>query len=244
LREMPAPARVDDWAERRREALLKTVKDLDLREPRFPPRAIRRPLRQLLAKVFDLWFERGLETGGRQFELEHFHSERVAYEASGWLYLRRALRKRDVKPTDVFVDFGSGKGRVVFQAARYPFARVIGVEISQALTEVARRNIERNRARLVCRDVTLLTADAAEFEIPDDMTVAYFYYPFAGATFERVIANIVASLDRRPRSVKLIYACPGNEDAITTTGRFRRVRRSLAGPWSHFGRAIHVYESL
>jgi tRNA G37 N-methylase Trm5 len=192
----------------------------------------------------DLWFERGLETSGRQFELEHFHSERVVYEPSGWFYLRRALRKREVKPSDVFIDFGSGKGRVVFQAARYPFARVIGVEISEALNEVARRNIKRNRDRLVCRDVTLVTSDAAEFAIPDDMTIAYFYYPFAGATFERVIANIVLSLDRRPRPVKLIYACPGIEDAITKTGRFRRVRRSLGGPRSHFGRSIHVYEAL
>ena len=239
IRAMPTPTQSEDWSERRGEALVKTVQDLHLSEPRFPPRAIRR----VRARALDFLFERGLETTGRQYELEHFHSERVAYEPSGWFYLRRALRKRDVKPTDVFVDFGSGKGRVVFQAARYPFARVVGVEISETLNEVARRNIERNRHRLHCQDVTLVTLDAAEFEIPDDMTVGYFFYPFAGATFERVITNIVSSLDRRPRNLKLVYACPGRGEYITQTDRFQLVRRSRGGLGSHLPRTVCVYES-
>jgi SAM-dependent methyltransferase len=242
---MSTPNETEDWSERRREALLKTVKDLYRDEPRLPPAGvIRRVLSRIRARVLDFFFERGLETAGRQYELEHFHSERTAYEPSGWLYLRRVLRKRDVTPTDVFVDFGSGKGRVVFQAARYPFARVVGVEISEALNEVARRNIGRNRHRLVCQDVALVTADAAEFEVPDDMTVAYFFYPFAGMTFERVLDNIVASLDRRPRRVRLIYACPGEEESIARTGRFQLVQRSQGARRSYIPRRISVYESV
>jgi SAM-dependent methyltransferase len=241
---MPTPEQTENWSARRRAALLKTVKDLHRNQPRLPPSgAIRGRLSRIRGKALDLVFERGLETTGRQYELEHFHSERVAYEPSGWLYLRRALRKNDVKPTDVFVDFGSGKGRVVFQAARYPFARVIGVEISENLNEVARRNIERNRHRLACQDVTLVTADAAEFEITDDMSVAYFFYPFSGATFERVIGNIVSSLDRQPRALKLIYACPGDEETISRTGRFRLVRESQGARQSYLPRRIYVYES-
>jgi hypothetical protein len=239
---MPTPEQTEGWAEQRRDALKKTVKDLYREEPRLPPSGpLRRRLSGIRARALDFWFERGLETSGRQYELEHFHSERVAYEPSGWLFLRRALRKRDVEPSDVFVDFGSGKGRVVFQAARYPFRRVIGVEISEALNEVARFNIDRNRSRLACQDVTLVTADAADFEVPDDMTVAYFFYPFAGATFKRVMANIVLSLDRQPRRVKLIYACPGEEESVASTGRFRLIRRLAA---RDLPRRICVYESL
>ena len=245
---MPQSTQPDDWSEQRREALGKTLEGLDDRTLRFPPRALRRPLRRFRRRTLNFFFERGLETSGREFELEHFHSEWTHYGPSGWFYLRRALRKRDVGPTDVFVDFGSGKGRVVFQAARYPFARVVGVEVSERLNEVARQNIELNRHRLRCQDVTLVTIDAASFEIPDDMTVAYFFHPFGGATFERVIANIVASLDRRPRTLKLIYACPGDENSIARTNRFRLVRRSRGGlgPVGLVGRLereISIYES-
>jgi tRNA1(Val) A37 N6-methylase TrmN6 len=139
-------------------------------------------------------------------------------------YLPRALRHCTIRPTDVFVEFGSGKGRVIWQAARRPFARVVGVERFPELNAIARRNIEHNRERLVCRHVELITADATEFRVPDDMTFAYFYNPFKGATLERVIDNIVASLDRQPRKLMLIYAYPAADECILQTGRFELVR--------------------
>jgi len=229
------------WSARRRAAL--GVRGLRVVEPRFPPPRVNRVLRKVSGAVRDFVFERELETSGTYIAPEHFHSERALYEPSGWFYLRRALRSRDVRPGDVFVDFGSGKGRIVYQAARYPFARVIGVEISEHLSAVARLNIERNRQRLVCKDVELVTMDAAEFRIPDEMTHAYFYYPFGGETFRRVLDNIVESLDRTPRRLTLIYACPGQEDPIRETGRFELVRRSRGGLTSYLPRTIAVYES-
>jgi hypothetical protein len=174
--------------------------------------------------VGDLFFERGLDTSGRQVELDHFHRERTYYSASDWLDLPRALRKCDVGPADVFVDFGSGKGRILYQAARHPFARVIGVEISAKLNEVARANIEQKRGELKCQHIELVTVDATAFDIPDDMTFAYFYHPFNDQSFSAVIKNIVGSLDRNPRRVTIIYQCPLMEDCIIGTGRFKLIR--------------------
>jgi hypothetical protein len=180
--------------------------------------------RRVTRWVGDLVFERGIETSGRQVELDHFHRERTYYGASGWLDLPRTLRRCEVGPADVFVDFGSGKGRILYQAARHPFARVIGVEISANLNEVARANIDRKRRELKCQNVELVTVDATAFEIPDDMTFAYFYHPFSDETFNAVIENIVGSLDRNPRRVTIIYQCPLMEDCIIRTGRFELVR--------------------
>jgi hypothetical protein len=173
-----------------------------------------------------LFFERGLEeTNGivAADQLGFDHPEHMRYEASSWTWLRRALRRRKVKSDDVFVDFGSGKGRVVWQAAQYRFARVVGVEISPQLNDVARRNIEGGRKRLKCGDVELVTADATEFEVPDDMTVAYFYSPFEGDVFRQVLRNIVESVDRRPRKVTMIYANPVLADEVEAVGRFELV---------------------
>ena len=169
-------------------------------------------------------FERGLQTARPEVELDHFRPECTHYVPSGWLDLRRALPKHAVQPTDVFVDFGSGKGRVVYQAAKYPFARVVGVEISTKLNELARQNIDRNLRKLVCPNIELVNADAADFEIPDDMTVAYFFIPFTGETFEAVLRNIIKSLDRNPRRLRIIYSFPEPEDRILSTGRFELVR--------------------
>ena len=236
-----------DFAFHRREALDGPMKGWIEEErrkyKRFPRflTSLSRTVSSLLARLV---VERRIETAGIHVELDHFHPDRVKYEPSGWRFLRRGLKRREVTKDAVFVDFGSGKGRVVYQAAaRYRFARVIGVEISERLNEIARSNIERNRKRLKCTDVELVTCDAASYPIPDDMTFAYFYFPFAGDTFRVVIESIVASLDRKPRRVRLIYAGPKLEDVILATGRFRRVRSSRGDLVDFLPSRVSVYES-
>ena len=205
--------------------------------------------RAIESKIGRALFERGdfVDTA----PLVHLHEiglgdeERNHYEASPWLTLPRVLRVREVRPHDVFVEYGCGKGRIVYQAAkRYPFRRVVGVDIAPQLTEVARENIRRNRERLTCQDVEVVTADATEFEPPDDMTHAYFYNPFGGQVFERVIENIVRSLDRHPRTVTIIYCYPFNADVIERTGRFEHVRTLKGIRRRHVNRWISVYRSL
>src|SRR6185503_12572050 len=60
-----------------------------------------------------------------------------------------------------FVDVGSGLGRAVFLAMRHPFERILGIEVSAALNETAKENLEKLRgldAR--CTDVRLVNQDA------------------------------------------------------------------------------------
>lgn len=194
------------------------------------------------SNIGDMLFERGLETKGVLQEVAHYHPDRVWYHASGWTYLRRALGRHEVSRDDVFLDLGAGKGRVLLQAAcGYRFRRVIGVEISERLSEVARANVNRSR-RPLRSEVEVVTADAASYEIPDDVTVIYLYYPFVGETFQSVTRQITASLTRRPRRVRVIYALPFLEDQLLATGMFRRVRnvRIVCQGVPHH---IAVYES-
>jgi SAM-dependent methyltransferase len=176
-----------------------------------------------------LLFRSGYQETADRVTLESLgldHPDRGAYSASPWWVLRWLLPRSDVRPSDVFVEFGCGKGRVVLDAARrYPFRRVVGVELAADLSDVARRLVAGERSRLRCRDVTIETVDATEYSIPDDMTHAYLYNPFSGPTFERVCANILASLDRVPRPLQVIYVYPEEHETLAATGRFRLVRR-------------------
>ena len=192
----------------------------------------------------------GIETSG-VIELERLGlaaPDRRQYMPAEWTMLPRILPRRDVGAEDVFIDFGSGLGRVVYQAAlRYPFKRVIGVELSEELDEIARLNIERNRERLRCRDVQLVQADALEYESPDDVTVAFFFNPFIAATFAGVIQRLLDTLDARPRRLRLIYRNPVEDAYLRGTGRFEPVRR-LRGlrpdeDWSR-SKSTVMYEAL
>ena len=147
------------------------------------------------------------------------------YQAAGVLSMRRILPRRTVSSADVFVDLGSGKGRVVLQAAlNYPFRAVYGVELSESLHAVALANLERVRPRLRCQQVHLLRADAREADLPDTVTVAYLNNPFGGEVFESVIDRLVASVDRNPRRLRIVYANPVEEAALLATGRVRLLR--------------------
>jgi SAM-dependent methyltransferase len=146
------------------------------------------------------------------------------YEASPWRTLASVLPRSKVSANDVFIDFGCGKGRVLLQAARYPFRKVIGVELSPEVAEVARRNVARVRRHLVCGEIEVVTADVAEFAIPDDLTVAFCFNPATGQVFKQLLANLSESLARHPRDFQLIYHNPEMESALQQEG-WREVRR-------------------
>lgn len=144
----------------------------------------------------------------RLSDFGHDAPGRRDYSGSSSDILRRILRNTDVGPDDVFVDIGCGMGRVAIAAARYPFKRVIGVDIVPEFTAVARDAIARNKHRLRCRQVEFVTADAARWPLPDDVTVVYLFDPFYGDVLHAVVAQLFASIERRPRSLRVIYNAP------------------------------------
>ena len=168
----------------------------------------------------------GISTRGRVSlaELGICPEHREPYEPSRWLTLRRILPPGDVAFDDVFLDLGSGMGRIVYQAAaRYRFRRVMGVEISERLHAIAVDNIGRNRHRLRCSDVQLVCSDVLDYEIPDDVTVVYMSNPFSGPIFKAVLDGLVASVRRRPRRLRLLYTNPV-EDATVRAAGFELVK--------------------
>ncbi|MGH8573400.1 MAG: hypothetical protein ACREX8_12620 [Gammaproteobacteria bacterium] len=133
------------------------------------------------------------------------------------------------------------------QAARYPFRKVIGVEISETLHGIARENIDRNRQRLRCPDIELVHADVQEYEIPDDVTVAFLYNPFQDEIFATLIERLLQTVERNPRPLRIIYANPVEERLLLSTGRLRHVRAAAGWrpnrEWSR-SNSIRMYETV
>jgi SAM-dependent methyltransferase len=193
---------------------------------------------------------RQLDTAGevRLASLGLTESGLLDYDPSRWFWVPRALRGRQISRDDVFVDFGSGKGRVVYLVARYyDFGRVVGVELAPELSAIAQDNIRRTRAQLACPRIDLITADVRAFPIPNDMTYAYLCNPFEQAIFEPVIDRIVESLDRAPRDLTLIYVFPrferqlAMEEYLRATGRLALDRSGPAGRNKRF--SLNVYSA-
>jgi Histone methylation protein DOT1 len=147
------------------------------------------------------------------------YGENNGYGGSHWLPVRRALRKLNPGPQDVFVDLGSGKGIVLLIAGRLPFGRVIGVDIDEELDKSAKENIALAADRFIAAEVTSIAASVLEWPVPDDLSVVYMFNPFTGKTFHEAMERLFDSYDRKPRELRIIYGYPAEHDWLVSSGR-------------------------
>lgn len=103
-----------------------------------------------------------------------------------------------------FVDLGCGMGRVVLYAMESGFARVIGVEFSPDLADIARSNI--NKYSLRSRTpAQIVTGDAAEYGLPNEPCVLWFFNPFQESVTSEVLSNVHELYRAGNRDIYIIW---------------------------------------
>jgi SAM-dependent methyltransferase len=202
-------------------------------------RHARKTVRKLEEGFDQLVYDRrfGIDTGGIVVLSGHDDESRP-YQAVQRRLLTKVLRSVELEPTDVFLDAGCGKGRAVLHAANvYPFARSVGFDFAPELIEVAQDNLSKVRDRLKCKEVEFIVADAAKWPIPADISVILANNPFQGELLKRFVEQVLASFERRPRRLRLIYMNAFEPEAIESTGAFELV---AVPPWR--GPSVRIYE--
>lgn len=105
-------------------------------------------------------------------------------------------------PDDIFVDFGCGKGRVVFLAAGRNIKKAVGVEIEPYLVDCATANLRG--AKGITSPVEFVKSDAGFFNITEG-TIFFFYNPFGYKTMSKVADNIRSFLASSGSAVRVVY---------------------------------------
>ena len=152
----------------------------------------------------------GIRTvGSIDGELLDFEAANFGYQPIPYDSLDAAFRHIDVTPQqDVFLDYGCGMGRAVIHAALRPFARVVGVELSAKMCQIARHNVAQAELKLACPHVSIIEADAGRYLVPDDVTVVFMFNPFDTPVVQAVLDQLLDSLRRKPRDLAIIYGLP------------------------------------
>lgn len=109
----------------------------------------------------------------------------VGYIPSGVAPIVRAIFDAPVTKDDVFVDLGSGLGKVAMLVHLLTGARTHGVEIQPALVARARTSAER----LGLDGVSFEEGDARTAHL-DDGTVFFLYAPFTGPALVATLARL------------------------------------------------------
>lgn len=166
-----------------------------------------RQSRAWLTRLDNLVWERrlGISTRGR-VDVEHFDS--VHYATCNYSTIFSILDHLELGPSDVFVDVGSGKGRVLCCAARYPVQQVAGVDLSDDFCNAARENAKRMRGRSAPISIQASTADAFDYS---SATVLFLFDPFGAATLGPLLEKVRA---QARGTVRVAYANPTHDEVF------------------------------
>lgn len=188
-----------------------------------PLRRLRRRVRPAVGHAVDALIR--LDSTAQKRTAPSEDDRMMKYQASYWLTVPLGLRGVRPAEGDCFVDFGCGKGRSLYCAAWFPFARIVGVDLDPEMVEAARGNMAAARGPRRLRQVEIVAGDARTAPLPDRVRVAFFFNPFRGEVFESVARRVREGADRSGVPVRVIYANPVEADTMRRLG-FELVRRS------------------
>jgi cyclopropane fatty-acyl-phospholipid synthase-like methyltransferase len=164
---------------------------------------------KLSERLNNLWCEvrYGISTRGI---VDIDHQDSYHYATMNYSTIQRMIRFLSLQASDTFVDIGSGRGRMLCCAARYPVRKVVGIDLSKDLCEQARRNAESLRGRHA--PIVVHNGLADEFQY-DEGTVFALFNPFGAATLDVVLGKIRAA--RKGTAVRIAYANPKHDEIFT-----------------------------
>lgn len=147
-----------------------------------------------------------------------YNDDYYRYEPTSYSGLICAFDEMEnvVTKYDRLVDFGCGKGRVLFYVNQRFQCEVCGIEIDEELYELAvdNRAYFNTRFRETSDKIELINGKAEEYEIRREDTVFYFFNPFDISIFGQVIENIVANVEKYPRRIFIMMYYPKEEYRI------------------------------
>ncbi|PLT33380.1 methyltransferase domain-containing protein [Bacillus sp. V5-8f] len=140
-----------------------------------------------------------------------FHYHR--YEPTPYSALEVLFRDYDLKSSDRIVDFGCGKGRLLFYINYLWNAYVTGVEMNEELYTEAIRNrdsflMENKKGK---DKVHFYYGLAQDYQIDSFDNRFYFFNPFSIQVFMNIVNNILRSMERAERQVDLVLYYPSEE---------------------------------
>ncbi|MCR5503656.1 MAG: class I SAM-dependent methyltransferase [Lachnospiraceae bacterium] len=155
--------------------------------------------------------ELGISTRGRIER--HADKSKYPYEPTSYSVLDRLCDSGYLNDNDCLLDYGCGKGRVVFYLHERIGCETIGIEIEQDFYDdaIGNRNDYHEKTQKDTGRIRLFRAKAQSFEVPEEVTACFFFNPFSSDIFKNAMARILESMRRYPRRVRLFLYYPGEK---------------------------------
>lgn len=146
--------------------------------------------------------------GKREWKGKVFHYNR--YEATPYKALDRLFQNYRLEKTDKVVDLGCGRGRVVFYIHQRFHVPVTGIEAHDKTYEEALDNKKSymKKAKHINAPIRIKFGLAEHYQIKPEDSIFYLFNPFSAQVFEKVMDNILYSLEKHKQVVDVILYYP------------------------------------
>lgn len=171
--------------------------------------SVNRGIVYMLKNYDNLFYIKTTNTGTRSDQSSNYNQ----YEATPYSILYALFQAYELEKTDGFVDFGCGKGRLLYYVHNHFGASVTGIEMDEQLYEKALANkanyLRANESKDGSIHVECCLAE--DYDIKETENKFYFFNPFSVEIFMEVINNILESVEQKERDVDVILYYPTTE---------------------------------
>jgi len=122
-----------------------------------------------------------------------------------------------------FLDYGSGKGRLVITARNFGFKQVIGIEFAKELVEIAQLNI----SKLNISNTEVIHMDATNYMPPKETRVIYFLNPFRAEVFHKVLPQIIKHKEHFENEVYIVYRAPIYKEVFNDYPEIKHIKHHI-----------------
>lgn len=129
--------------------------------------------------------------------------------------IKKILKRMKISCEDSFLDFGCGKGLACYYAAHMPFNKIYGVDISETLVAIARRNFKvlaKKDGRMT--KIRVERCDATQYEIPQEVNIIFMFNPFPYEVTQIVVDRIKDYCLENKKSAKVIFLNSGADKSM------------------------------
>lgn len=177
----------------------------------------------------------GVRTVGTR-DWEGNKSQYHRYEATPYKALDELSKNYELNETDKVVDFGCGRGRVIFYLHNRFHLPITGIEANKKTYEEALDNKAEYilKAKHISAPINFQYGLAEHYKIDKTDNCFYFFNPFSVHIFRKVVNNILRSVEKDRRTVDLILYYPIHEykDFLETSTPFT-IAKEIRVPWTY-----------
>ncbi len=166
-----------------------------------------------------------------------------------------------ISDNDAVLDIGCGKGSTMLALKECGFKRIGGVEYTDDIYRIMIDNIKKCNVKYEQRmietkdvfDDCLMYCYLGDATLINEQLDLYNYFflfnPFSYSLTTLVIDNIIKSLNRKPRRIKVIYAEPIYHNELLLSGKFKvfykiKNNNTFSECFGGITYDIYIYESI